>query len=86
MSTVPVNLDSALVALLHSQNQPVEQALRDIVVLELYRRGTISSGKGAELLGMSRQQFIGYASHLGLAFFDMTDDEWKQERALSDTL
>ena len=86
MSTVSIDLDDDLVALLHSQNQPARQAVREIIVLELYRRGTISSGKGAELLGMSRPQFIAYASHLGIAFFDMTEDEWTQERALSNTL
>jgi len=75
-----------VVALLRSQNQPVQQAVREMLVLELYRRGTISSGKGAQLLGMSRPQFIAFASHLGIAFFDMTEDEWVQERGLSGTL
>jgi predicted HTH domain antitoxin len=86
MTTVSVDLDNDVVALLRSQNQPVQQAVREMLVLELYRRGTISSGKGAQLLGMSRLQIIAHASHLGIAFFDMTEDEWAQERALSDTL
>jgi len=86
MTTVSVDLDNDVVALLRSQNQPVQQAVREMLVLELYRRGTISSGKGAQLLGMSRPQFIAFASHLGIAFFDMTEDEWVQERGLSGTL
>ena len=49
------------------------------MVLELYRRGVISSGKAAELLKMAREQFIGYASQLGIPFFDMTEDEWRAE-------
>jgi predicted HTH domain antitoxin len=48
-------------------------------VLELYRRGTISSGKAAELLGMERFDFIKHASRLGIPFFDMTDEEWAAE-------
>ena len=86
MTTVSVDLDNDVVALLRSQNQPVQQAVREMLVLELYRRGTISSGKGAQLLGMPRPQFIAFASHLGIAFFDMTEDEWVQERGLSGTL
>ena len=79
MSTVTVNLEEELVALLHQLNQPVEQAARELIVLELYRRGLISSGKGAQLLGMGRQEFVHYASRQGIPFFEMTADEWEQE-------
>jgi len=50
-------------------------------VLELYRGGTISSGRAAELLGMQRIDFIKHASRLGIPFFDMTEDEWEAEKA-----
>jgi len=52
-----------------------------MILLELYRRGAISSGKAAELLGMPRLDFIRYASHLGIPFIDMTADEWEAEKA-----
>lgn len=52
-----------------------------MIVLELYRRGTISSGKAAELLSTSRLDFIQHASRLGIPFFDMTEDEWEAEKA-----
>jgi predicted HTH domain antitoxin len=83
VSTVPVELDDELVALLRSLNQPVEHAAREMIVLELYRRGAVSSGKAAQLLSMERRDFIQYASRLGIAFFDMTEDEWTAEEALS---
>ena len=35
----------------------------------------------AALLSMSRFEFIRYASRLGIAFFDLTEDEWQAERA-----
>lgn len=41
---------------------------REAVVLELYRRGIVSSGKAAELLGMQRFDFVGYADKLGIPF------------------
>ena len=81
MSTVRVDLDEAVATLLHQTNQPVQEAAQEMILLELYRRGAISSGKAAELLGMPRLDFIRYASHLGIPFIDMTADEWEAEKA-----
>jgi len=67
--------------MLHQTNQPVQEAAQEMILLELYRRGAISSGKAAELLGMPRLDFIRYASHLGIPFIDMTADEWEAEKA-----
>ena len=86
MNTVSLDLEEDVVALLHQFNQPVRQTARELIVLELYRRGTISSGKAAELLGMARQEFIHYASSLGIPYFAMTEDEWETERRRSETL
>ena len=85
MSTVRLDLEEDLVALLHQLNQPVQRAARELILLELYRRGAISSGKAAELLGMSRWEFIRHASHLGIPYFAMTEDEWEAERKRSET-
>jgi predicted HTH domain antitoxin len=86
MTTIELPFEDDLVALLHQTNQPVQQAAREIILLELYRRGTISSGKAAELLCMSRRQFIEHASSLGIPYFDMSEDEWEAERTRSDSL
>jgi predicted HTH domain antitoxin len=85
MSTIRLELEEELVALLHQLNQPIERAARELIVLELYRRGTISSGKAAQLLSMSRLEFIHYASHLGIPYFALTEDEWETERDKADT-
>ena len=58
---------------------PLDEFAEELVVLELYRRRQISSGKAAELLGMERASFIQYASRLGLPFFDMTQQELDAE-------
>lgn len=81
MSTIHINLQDDLAVLLHEANQPVEDTVREYLVLELYRRGTISSGKAAQLLDMPRWEFVRFASRLGIAFFDMTEDEWQAEQA-----
>ncbi len=83
MSTISIDLDEKLVALLRQSNQPVQQAAQELIVLELYRQQIISSGKAAELLGMERLQFIQYSGRLGIPFFDMSAEEWEIERARS---
>src|SRR5260370_18588865 len=80
MSTAQIDLGDDLAALLQLLNHPVQHTAREFIVLELYRRGSVSSGKAAQLLGMSRWQFIHHASQLGIPYFDMTEDEWTTER------
>lgn len=80
MSVIQLELNSELVPLLQQFNQPIQQTANEFVVLEMYRRGHISSGKAAELLTMSRWAFIEYTSRLGIPFLDMTADEWEAER------
>ncbi|HVO12382.1 MAG TPA: UPF0175 family protein [Vicinamibacteria bacterium] len=86
MSGVRIEIDEALAALLHQTNQPVEAAAREMIVLELYRRGTISSGRAADLLDTSRVAFIQHASKLGVPYLEMTEDEWAAEKAASESL
>lgn len=82
MSTVKIDLEEDLIALLHQTNQPLEKAAREMIVLELYRRGSLSSGKAAELLEIPRLDFIRHASQLGIPYIDMTRDEWEREKAV----
>jgi predicted HTH domain antitoxin len=77
--TINIPLDSELAGLLQMFDKPVKDTARELIVLELYRQGKVSSGKAAELLGLPRVAFITYASGLGIPFFDMTDEEWKAE-------
>ena len=86
MQTLKLDLPQDLAALLQGFNQPLEQSARELMVLELYRRGLLSSGKAAELSNMECFEFVRYASRLGIALFDMTEDEWKAEAAFTQTL
>ncbi|MBV9467713.1 MAG: UPF0175 family protein [Abitibacteriaceae bacterium] len=86
MNTISLDLEEDIAALLKATNQPVQDAAREFIILELYRRASISSGKAAELLDMSRWEFVRYASRLGIAFFDMTADEWQHERLQAQAL
>ena len=79
MSMVTVELDRELINLLHQNQRSLAETLKEYVVLELYRRGEVSSGKAAELLAMGREEFIHYASRLGIPYLDMTDQELQEE-------
>jgi predicted HTH domain antitoxin len=80
---VSIPLDPELAAVLEGYDKPVTDAARELMVLELYRQGRISSGKAAELLNMQRLEFIQYSSRLGIPFLDMTDEEWRAEAELA---
>jgi predicted HTH domain antitoxin len=86
MSSVRIEIDEALAALLQQTNQPVQAAAREMIVLELYRRGSISSGRAADLLETSRVAFIQHASRLGIPYLEMTEDEWAAEKATGESL
>ena len=53
--------------------------LRELIVLEMYRERQISSGKGAELLGMSKWEFIQFAARHDVPYFDESAEELTAE-------
>jgi predicted HTH domain antitoxin len=86
MAPVQIELDQDVVALLEGLRRPAKDAARELIVLELYRQGTLSSGRGAELLGLSREDFIRHASARGIPYFQLRGDELRHEIADSDSL
>jgi predicted HTH domain antitoxin len=85
---VTLQIEDELAAIIDQEpeDEPVERVAREMIVLELYRRGSISSGRAAELLGVPRIDFIKRTSKLGIPFIDMTEDEWVQEMHVVDAL
>jgi predicted HTH domain antitoxin len=80
MSAVQLELDEDLVAVLQRDGGSVEETARELIVTELYRRGTISHGKAAELLGIPLEDFLVHAGRLGIPYFDFTEEEWEAEK------
>jgi predicted HTH domain antitoxin len=79
MGAVQVELDQDLVDLLEELHRPVKQAARELIVLELYRQGELSSGKAAQLLGLGREEFIRYASDRRIPYFQLDAEELQRE-------
>lgn len=79
MTTLHLELDDDLVALLQQQDSSLERAARELIVMELYRRGSLSRGRSAELLGMRLADFLDRAAALDIPYFNFTDEEWVEE-------
>ena len=86
MGMATVTLRDDLVALMREGDGSVDRVAQEMIVLELFRRRRISSGRAAELLGMSKRAFIQFAAELGIPFFDLSDDEWEHELRASRAL
>jgi hypothetical protein len=60
-----VTLDDELAALLERE-KPLDQAAREALVMDLFRRRKISTGKACELLSLGRTDFVRRADELGV--------------------
>jgi predicted HTH domain antitoxin len=79
MSTVNLDLDDELVRILGELQQPIDKAAIELIVLELYRMGKISSGRGATILAMPRVDFIQHASDLGIPYVRLGAEDLDSE-------
>ena len=83
MSNTVVTLEPEWVNTLRPlDNRPLDHFVKELAVLELYRRRQISSEKAAELLKMERMEFVRFASRQGIAFYDLSDEEFADEMEL----
>ena len=82
MKTVELDLEDDLAGILLQLDQSLQSSIKEFIVLELYRRGKISSGKAGQILNMPRFEFVHYASRLGIPYFEMTEYEWEAEKDL----
>lgn len=74
-----ISVGDDLLAVLPGSHPGPSAQIRELVVLELYRRRVISSGKAAELLERDRTEFIRYASALGIPYIDLDEVELERE-------
>ncbi len=81
MKRITIELDDDFLSFVAKRKKDIPRKLKELAVLELYRRKEISSGKAAQLLGMERFEFIRYASRLEIPFFDISKRELEQDVA-----
>src|SRR5262245_5506833 len=88
MGTFTVEIPEALRELGYSDEE-IRREVPVLLVLKRFRQGTISSGKAASLLGLSRRDFLDLLTREGIPVYDPTDqelaDEWKTVRRFGTT-
>lgn len=73
--TVQLELPRDLLSALDVAEEELESRLKMLIALELFREGRISSGKAAELLGQSKEAFVGLLGRHDIPYFTETPNE-----------
>lgn len=81
--TVALELPRDLLGALDVSPAELSSRLRELIALELVREGRISSGKGAELLGIPKREFVEFLARHGVCYFSESPEELRADvRAL----
>ncbi len=88
MSTLTVNLKIPrdLLGALDVPEAQLEAQILELVALELFRQERISTGKGAELLKISKWEFIQLLAQHDIPYFTESADELAAEVATAQSL
>jgi len=81
---VEVTLSKDLYSRLGFSKGEAEEAIKEFSVLGLYMEHKISAGKAAELLGVSKREFIRLMTRKGIPYFDYSDEELEKEFRAAD--
>ena len=73
--SVNINLPRDLLGALDVPEVRVERRLRELIAFELVREGRISTGKGAEMLGIAKWAFIQLLAQRDIDYFTETPEE-----------
>lgn len=79
MNQGPISLDRDLMEVLDDIGRSSSDSIRDLIVMGLYREGVISQGKAAELLHLTRLDFIRRAADTGIPYFRVSVEELRRE-------
>jgi predicted HTH domain antitoxin len=79
MTEVKLTIPDELRYAIERKYQSIQERVMELIILELYREGDISSGKAAELLKMDKMEFVRYSSKLGIPFIDLTEEELAED-------
>ena len=74
-----INYPAGLEQAVHLTKSEMEQHIRLMAALKMFELGKISSGKAAELAGMSRVEFFEVCGRYRVSPFNYPDDEIASE-------
>lgn len=58
MNEITVKFPGYLGLVMKKSNEEITKELKEIVVLDLYKRGKLSLGKAGEILGLSKREML----------------------------
>jgi len=76
---VSIALPEELLHISRLSRQEIGEALKQTFVLELVRQGELPFGKAAELLGMSKAEFLMLCGAHQISIFQFTEEELEAE-------
>ena len=74
-----VPLPKELVSMLGFARAQTVQTIQELLVIGLYREGRISSGEAAELLRMTKREFIRLLARKDIPYFAYSSEELAEE-------
>ena len=79
-----IDLPRKLLVALNVPESDLGRRVTEWVTLELFQEGKISSGKGAEILGISKLQFLDLLYQRNLPYLDADRAELEREAAAAE--
>jgi len=78
MKTITIEIPGEIVNLLGSEEEAVKEA-KEALVLDLVRRGKVSKGKAAELVGISLWNLPDLLAKYRIPWFDYSKEELQRD-------
>ena len=73
--TLSLNLPQELIPLLEANETELQRRILELIVLELVRKQQISTGKAAEMLGISKWEFVQKLGQNNIPYFTQSPEE-----------
>lgn len=79
MSTVSIELPETAASIFGDREEDLGKSILDAAVVKWYELGRISQGKAAEILGLSRAEFLDLLSTFRVSAWQYSKDELDEE-------
>jgi predicted HTH domain antitoxin len=81
MATVRLDFPDSIVLATGQSPEELADETKLLLALKLFERGRLSSGRAAELSGLSRVDFLFHAGRLGVPVADLDEEDLEREFA-----